>query len=296
MTHIEPLGQIESATHLGTFESGSPEWHQLRSQGIGGSQVGTIAGLNKWESPFTAWAKYTGKIDTEIAYSPAMEWGHRLESVVLQKFQDEHPELQVISEVGTWQNIERPYQIANPDGIAVDEHGNLAVIEIKTARFPDDWETGVPLYYLTQVQWYLSCLDIQRAYVAVLIGGSDYREYEIEADHFQQRADIALVEQFLEAVAQDQAPDWDGSQSTYESVRRIHPNIQDDEVELGELGELCLAAIEKENTVKAEALALKSQVLDKMGFAKRGLVNGQWLFSRQARGTGAPFLVTKKGQ
>jgi len=296
MTEMKWFEQIENATHLGTFESGSPEWHQLRSQGIGGSQVGTIAGLNKWESPYTAWAKYTGKIDSEIADSPAMEWGRRLENVVMEKFQDEHPELEVWDYVGTWQNVERPYQIANPDGIAMDEHGNLSVIEIKTARFPDDWDAGVPLYYLTQVQWYLSCLDIQRAYVAVLIGGSDYREFEIEADHFQQQADIALVEQFLAAVENDKAPDWDGSQSTYETVRRIHPDIQDDEVELGDLGKQLLIANDKENAAKAEALALKSQVLDKMGFAKRGLVNGQWAFTRQSRGTGVPFLVTKKGQ
>ena len=296
MTHIESLGQIEIAQHLGTFESGSPEWHHLRNQGVGGSLVGTIAGLNKWESPYTAWAKYTGQIDDNIPQSPAMEWGHRLESVVLDKFQDEHPELEVVREVGTWQNLERPYQIANPDAIATDEHGNLAVIEIKTARFPDDWDSGVPLYYLTQVQWYLSCLGIQRAYVAVLIGGSDYREYEVEADHFQQEADIALVERWLAAVKDNQAPDWDGSESTYETVRKMHPEIQDDEVELGDLGVEALAALQKESDAKAEALKLKSQVLDKMGLAKRGLVDGQHMFSRQARGSGSPFLVTKKGQ
>lgn len=296
MTHIDPLTQIEDAQHLGTYESNSPEWHQLRSMGIGGSMVGTIAGLNKWESCYTAWAKYTGKISDQIPDSPAMEWGRRLEAVVLDKFADEHPELEVIREVGTWQNVERPYQIANPDALATDQHGNLCVIEIKTARFPDDWAAGVPLYYLTQVQWYLSTLGLQRAYVAVLIGGSDYREYEIEADNFQQQADIALVERFLESVENDQAPAWDGSESTYETVRRIHPDIQDDEVELGDLGNQTLAAIEKEAEAKAEALKLKSQVLDTMGKAKRGLVDGQHLFSRQARGTGSPFLVVKRGQ
>tara|TARA_R110000822_G_scaffold14484_4_gene50912 strand:+ start:495 stop:1379 length:885 start_codon:yes stop_codon:yes gene_type:complete len=293
---MNPLEQIEDATHLGTFESGSKEWHDLRNQGIGGSLVGTVAGLNKWESAYTAWAKYTGKIDREIPDSPAMEWGRRLESVVLDKFKDSHPELEVLDEVGTWQNLERPYQIANPDGIAMDEHGNLVVIEIKTARFPDDWEKGVPLYYLTQVQWYLSCLGIHQAYVAVLIGGSDYREFYIEAEHFQQQADIHLVEKFLMAVKFDQAPDWDGSSSTYETVRRSNPNIQDRDSDLGDLGAQCLAAMEKENAAKAEALALKSQVLDRMGDAKRGLVNNQHVFSRQSRGTGAPFLVAKKGQ
>ena len=295
MTQINLNEQIQVAQCLGVFANNSPEWHELRQGHIGGSLVGTIAGLNKWESPYTAWAKFTGKIPDETTDSPAMEWGRRLEAVVLQKFQDEHEDLDVIQDVGTWQNLERTYQIANPDGLALEPDGSLSVIEIKTARFPDDWENGVPLYYMTQVQWYLSCLGLSKAYVAVLIGGSDYREFEVQADYFQQDADFGLVEEFLDCVDRDQAPDWDGSTSTYETVRKMHPEIRDDEVELGALGDELLQAIENENSAKSAVNKLKSRVLDKMGFAKRGMVNGQHLFSRQARGTGSPFLVAKRG-
>ena len=295
MTQIDLNEQIQVAQCLGVFENNSPEWHELRDGHVGGSLVGTIAGLNKWESPYTAWAKFTGKISDEIPDSPAMEWGRRLESVVLAKFQDEHPELDVFDQIGTWQNLERPYQIANPDGLAVEPDGSLSIVEIKTARVADDWENGVPLYYLTQVQWYLSCLGLSKGYVAVLIGGSDYREFLVDADHFQQQADFGLVEQFLDYCDQDQAPDWDGSMSTYETVRKMHPEIRDDEIELGPLGEELMAAIENENAAKSAVNKLKSRVMDKMGFAKRGMVNGQHTFSRQARGTGSPYLVTKRG-
>jgi len=295
MTHLEIENQIVVAQHLGTFACNSPEWHDLRQGHVGGSLVGTIAGLNKWESPYTAWAKFTGQISDDIPDSPAMEWGRRLESVVLSKFADEHPELRILDEVGTWQNLERPYQIANVDGLAVEPDGSLSVVEIKTARVADDWLDGPPLYYLTQVQWYLSCLGLSKGYVAVLIGGSDYREFEIPADPFQQDADIALVERFLEYCDQNQAPDWDGSQSTYETVRRMHPEIHDQEVELGSLGQNLLKALELESDAKAHVNELKSKVMDKMKFAKRGLVDGQHLFSRQARQTGAPYLVTKRG-
>ena len=157
-----------------------------------------------------------------------------------------------------------------------------------------DWEQGVPLYYLTQVQWYMSCLGLDQAYVAVLIGGSDYREYLVPADPFQQAADIELVENFLKHCEHDIAPAWDGSESTYQTVRTMNPNIQDSEVELGELGEQLQIALAMENAAKETATQLKSQVMDTMGNAKRGLVNGQWAFSRQARGTGVPFIVAKK--
>jgi putative phage-type endonuclease len=287
--------QIQTAKHLGTFDSSQTEWHELRKGKVGGSLVGTIAGLNKWESPYTAWAKFSGHIPDHVPDSPPMEWGRRLEGVVLDKFADEHPELTIQRDVGTWQSLEHSFQIANVDGLAWETDGTLSVVEIKTAKYPDDWADGVPSYYLTQVQWYMSTLGLKKAYVAVLIGGSDYREFEVKADVFQQSADMMMVEQFLECVDENTAPDWDGSTSTYESVRRMNPNIQDSQVELGDVGVALATALEAESNAKAVALALKSEVIDTMGNAKRGMVNGQHMFSRQSRGSGTPFLVTKKG-
>jgi putative phage-type endonuclease len=295
MTQTIKIKQITTAKHLGTFDSSQPEWHELRAGKVGGSLVGTIAGLNKWESAYTAWAKFSGLIPDQIPDSAPMEWGRRLESVVLDKFEDDHQELTIMRDVGTWQSLERAYQIANVDGLAVEPDGSLSVIEIKTAKYPDDWAQGVPAYYLTQVQWYLNCLGLQKAYVAVLIGGSDYREFEVEADLFQQSADIMMVEVFLDYVDEGTAPDWDGSTSTHETVRSMHPDISDSEQELGNIGLDLVIALSIEADAKEKALKLKSQALDKMGNAKRGLVNGQHVFSRQSRGTGTPFLVTKKG-
>ena len=296
---IESIHNIEAADLVGTYEANSPEWHEARSGKIGGSQVGTIAGLNKWESPYTAWAKFTGKIPSEIPDNAAMEWGRRLEAVVIDKFRDDHPEMFVISEAGTWVNKERPYQLANPDAL-LEHDGQVSVLEIKTARYPDDWgpsgsgPEGVPPYYLTQVQWYMSCLGLDKAYVAVLITGSDYREYEVPADKFQQDADIQLVERFLDYCNTDKQPDWDGSESTYSTVRELHPEIEDAEVELGKLGADLQHALTNLDQVERHTRMLKSKVIATMGNAKRGLVNGQHTFSRQARGTGRPFLVTKK--
>lgn len=286
------IENITAAKLIGRYEAHSPEWHEARKQKIGGSMVGTIAGLNKWESPYTAWAKFTGKISDIIPDNPAMEWGRRLEGVVIDKFRDNHPEMFVISDAGTWVNKERPYQLANPDAL-IEVDNKVAVLEVKTARYPDEWENGVPLYYLTQVQWYMSCLGLDLAYVAVLISGSDYREYEVPADKFQQDADIELVERFLAAAENDTAPDWDGSDSTYNTVRLLHPEITDDEVELGSLGSELLIAMDNQHQIEQHAKKLKSKVLATMGLAKRGLVNGEHVFSRQARGTGRPFLVRK---
>jgi putative phage-type endonuclease len=281
---------------LGSFEPGTKEWHDLRSTGIGGSDVGTICGVNPWQSAFTLWAKRTGKVQEEQVDSEAMEWGRRLESVILQKFAESHPEFEIVESPGTYQNKDRPWQLANPDAIAIDkETGEHVIIEIKTARYEDDWANGVPPYYATQVQWYLQTFGFDRAFVVALFSGSKYREFELEGSKFEQEVNMKSVEQFRVYLNEDKQPDYDGATSTYETIRKIHPDIEDGEVELGDLGVHYFNAAAEAGEADKKLTELKSRVLDAMGKAKRGLVDGSWMITRQARSGGSPYLVNKKG-
>jgi len=71
------------------MEPGSPEWHAARAQGIGGSDIAAICELSKFATPLDVWKVKTGRAEPQPE-SPAMEWGHRLESAVLGKFADNH--------------------------------------------------------------------------------------------------------------------------------------------------------------------------------------------------------------
>lgn len=285
---------LGSAVKIGTFENQSAEWHEARAAGIGGSEVGVIIGVNQWESPFTLWAKKLGKIETQPITSEAAEWGTRLEPAVISKFADNHPELEVFSDVGTWSHKDRAWQISNPDGLIWDGK-EMAILEIKTARYEDDWINGIPLSYQAQVQWYLQVFGFSKAYVAVLFSGSKYKEFELLASDFEQEVNLSAVENFKTYIEQDKQPDYDGASNTYETIRLLHPDIDPDgEIELGDLYEHYTNA--QSALAEADKLAteLKSRVLDAMGKAKRGLYDGEWVVSRQARGSGAPFLVNKK--
>jgi len=286
--------KLGEAHLVGLFNNTDKEWHDLRRTGIGGSDVAPICGLSPWTSPFALWAKKTGRIPDDFVPSEAAEWGTRLESVVLDKLVEVHPELKVHREVGTWANSERPWQLANPDAI-FEQDGELGIIEIKTSRFEDDWTNDVPRYYRTQVQWYLQTFGFKRAIVAVLFGGSKYREFEVMADTFEQDANLQAVERFRSFIESDTQPDFDGALSTLEVVRELHPDISDDEVELGQLGSLYFRAVDALAEAESSVNEAKSRVLDAMGSAKRGLVDGEWKITRQARGGGKPFLVNKKG-
>ena len=292
---VDDLENITTARLIGVAESGTAEWLALRESGIGGSEVGTICGLNKWESPFTLWAKKTGQIPREIPDNEAMEWGRRLESVILDKFSDEHPELTLIRDVGTWHHKDRPWQIANPDALFMDQDGNLGIVEVKTAQYEDDWSDGPPLSYQAQVQWYMHTFGLDLAHVIVLFHGNRYREFQLPANPFEQEVNLEIVETFRDLVLHEVAPDFDGALSTYQTVRSLHPEITDDEVELGQLGVYYALAEAELKAAEAKMNEMKSRVLSDMGTAKRGLIEGRWVLSRQARGTGTPYLVMKRG-
>lgn len=286
---------------LGVFENGSPEWHQARATGVGGSDVGTIIGVNKYESPLSLWAKKLGLIDAEVPESEPMYWGTTLEPVVLAEFQKRHPELKVYPSPGTFYHVDRPWQLANPDGVALNpETGEWFVIEIKTARYEDEWDEKqniIPPSYRAQVLWYLQTFGYQRAYVATLFSGSKYREFEVEADAFEQDANLRQVELWRTYLADGTQPDYDGSEATYEAVREMHPEIDPDlpDVELHDIGSLYLIATKDFEQAEAHLREMKARVMDLMGKAKRGLVAGEWIVTRQAKAAGRPYLVNKKG-
>lgn len=195
-----------TAELVGNFENGTPEWLEARMRGIGGSDIGTIVSANKYQTPTDLWAYKTGRAPG-VETTPPMEWGNRLEPVILDKFEEQHPEFTLLRNVGSWRNIEEPWQLANPDAIAVSPIRNW-LVEIKTARYP--WKDGLPASYRFQVQWYMHVLGLDQAIIAVLFGGNQYEEYVIEANKYQQDWLVHHARGFLEYIYEDIAPDaWD---------------------------------------------------------------------------------------
>jgi len=281
--------KINDATLLGTFEPDSPEWHDARANGIGGSEVGTIMGLNQWESAYTLACKRLGLIETEPLTSMAVKLGKILEAPILDLFQAEHPDIEVMT-TGTYS---RGYCHANPDALAT-QNGELIVVEVKTTR---NYWTEVPPSYIAQVQHYLDVLDLNRAVIVALVG-MDYKEYWIDRDDFQIQTQRLMVEMFWSGLQSGTLPDWDGSTSTYETVRALHPEItQGEEIEVSG-GHLLVNAQLAYDQAEAELNQAKSQVMDAMGNAEHAYIEHEGeryrVASRRARGVGKPYLVIHK--
>jgi predicted phage-related endonuclease len=179
MNEIENrIEQSGRAILLGHFESGSPEWHAARA-GIGGSDIGTICGINRWQTRQDLLESAVSGSKGIIEPNLAMRMGTAFEPAIRRLWAEDHPELEVV-ETGTWRSLANPFWTANPDGIIKDREGNLSILEIKFSQareLPESW--------VYQVQWYCMILGLPSATI-VQCSGNKLLEHHIKANVFLQ--------------------------------------------------------------------------------------------------------------
>ena len=285
---IEALG---CAKLLGYYEHASPEWHEAR-KGVAGSLVGSLMGHNPWRSAYTAYYEYLGELPRESnGPSLAMRLGTAFEKPIQELWVADNSEWLTAHNTGTWASVSNPQFKANPDAIIEWADGTLGILEIKFSRNPMN---ELPPHYRDQVMWYLHVLGLKRG-VLVAVANGDLVEHEIEYDPEYAAELEAMANEFLNRIETKIAPDWDGSKSTYETVRILAEGLHDDEVELGDLYPSLIRAKEEMDDVDERLTLLKSKVLHLMDGARNGTYEGEKVITLQVRGTGAPFIVFKRG-
>lgn len=291
---------LGDAVLVGHYEDGSPEWHEARFKGIGGSEIASILGINNFRSRYILWMEKAGIIPRNEDPNPLFEWGHRLEPVIIEKFAEAHPEYAVLPGA-SWRNKDRPYQLANPDGRLLNrETGECEILEIKTSMTGVGWGPGpndIPAKYVAQVRWYLDTFGWHSAWICVLIGLGDYREYRIYADPAKTTEMHEAAAAFTYSLQQNIAPPIDGGEDTYTYLRERNLSI-DPKAKVTLDAEIVeLVATSKANLAHAESemLRAKGHLLAHMGTAKTALdADGKVIAARQAKGEGAvPFVVVK---
>jgi putative phage-type endonuclease len=291
----------------GWFTPGSEEWREFRRWRLGGSEIAAVLGLSPYESPLSLWLRKMGLAGSQ-AKRAEMEWGNRLEPVVADKFfEGNGVHRWGIGTPATYTHPERDWQAASPDAF-VSYTSSAAesadsILEVKTHPYGDGWGVPgtdqIPVYYRTQVLWYLSVLGLDHAHVAVLISGCDYREYKIVLDTQAWTDTQILIDagaKFIESMRRDQRPDIDSHDETYQVLREQHPEIHnDEEYDLGELGLDYLET--KDILTLAERIhkTTRAEVLDAMGSANYGTYLKERIVRRQAKGVdGLPFLASTR--
>jgi putative phage-type endonuclease len=184
-----------------------------RRLGIGGSDIAAIVGINKWSTPLDV---YLEKISTEEPYEEEVqliganpiEWGNIMESVLVKHF-ERTTNSTCETQLETFVHPEYPYMRANVDAKIVGED---ALLECKTAgqfmakQWSDLGGDNIPEPYLLQCAYYAEVANVSKVYIAVLIGGNDFRIYNYDRNATLGNLVLSKVKDFWENHVLKQIP------------------------------------------------------------------------------------------
>jgi len=262
-------------------------WLAARAQWIGASEVAIVVLppelRPRWmKSPYALWAEKRGvpQPDNENA---AMRWGLRLEQAIadqaVEQLRDNMPDLFAVEFPFTvWRHPDAPLA-ATPDRVLFDAPADPVVaglLECKTARSAADWIDGPPLYYQVQVQAQLACTGLSHAWLAVLIGGSDFRLFSQQRNDLFIKRMLDAVRKFWERVDSGEPPDVDGHESTSRAISATHYL---DNGETVQLPPTCIDYDERLQALRAEIAErqaekeeLENRIKTAIGDAKYGVL------------------------
>ena len=257
---------------LGTPEPHSDEWHDLRANGIGASEIAVILGLNPWSSPFALWHAKAGNVEPDRAGNASTYWGWLHEPTIADEWARLHPWADV-QRCGSYARHDDPWMTASPDRLVVDGETTVAVLEVKTARAADDWgpdgSDEIPVYYRAQVVQQMHVMEVPVGYVAALIGGSDFRCYTIDYDPDEAQVLVDAGRAFWQSIADGVPPPIDGSESTGATIRRLHPDVDDaDAIVPAELADEYRAAVADAKAADAVKASATNRLLAALGSAR----------------------------
>ena len=201
------------------------EWLEYRKLGIGGSDASIVCGINRYKSPVKLWMEKTNQLPYQEA-GEAAYWGTQLETLVRDEF-SKRTGIEVKHTNQMLQSEKYPFMLANLDGTCEHPDYGTCVFEAKTASAyrANEWENNsVPYSYVVQVQHYMAVTGYQGAYVAVLIGGNQFRWRFIERDEELISLLIKLEAAFWNHVKSITPPPLDGSEASAKFLAERFPN------------------------------------------------------------------------
>lgn len=291
---VEP-GALEfaSARSLGWMSPADEEWHKLRATGVTGSDIAPILGLSPYDSGFSVWHRkrrlmLEGSV-AEVPETEAMRWGTIMEPVIADHYARLHPRLRVLEAPMYGALGPRAWQLASPDRILVDtETGERSVLEIKTASRADAWRYGPPGHYQAQGMWYLDVLQLKRAVIAVLIGGNDYREYELTYEPKAAQMMRETAERFFESLYGGEPPPVDGHRATYDTVKTLAAGADGADAELSRDEAVdYMTAMAMLNAAQERATQARARVLERIGDGRRAVYGELTVATRAVREDGS---------
>lgn len=285
------------------------EWLALRNTGIGGSDAGTVLGVNPYKTAYQLYLEKRGEIQADdISAKEAVHFGVVLEDVVAAEY-SRRTGNKVERCNAMLRHREHPFVLGNLDRLVWEgdkrpqfkgEIRTRHLLECKTAlgRFIDktmwgpDGTDEVPMAYLAQCQHYMAVTGAELCDLAVLLSGPEFRVYHIRRDDELIAELIARESEFWQCVQAGNAPepDWDHP-TTADVLAKLYPGTDGSEIALPDNAQNWKAVMDeaKEQVKLYEAVATgaKNHLLAQMGNAAVGKLPDGSAFTRKEVKRGA---------
>jgi len=250
------------------------DWLQLRKKSIGGSDAAVCVGMNPWKDKLTLWADKMGYFDGEPDNdNERMRLGRDLEQYVADRFMEATGK-KVRVDNFMYVHDDYDFLTANIDRTVVGEN---AALECKTmSEFGKyDLRAGdIPKQYYCQLQHYMAVMGYDKMYLAILQFGKGFYWYEVARND----DDIAMllaseIEFWNNNVLTKIQPDADGSDSSFETLNKLHPHDNGLSIVLTESDDLIknlLSVQEMKKRIEAQEKSIKAEICSKLGDCTEG--------------------------
>lgn len=278
-------------TKESTKDMSREAWLEKRRLSIGGSDAGTLLGLNPYSSPYALWAEKTGKVIPEdISDKEAVRVGNDLEQYVAERFM-ERTGKKVRKANCFIYNSEYPWAHANIDRDVIGEKAGLEckttssweiLQQCKEGKYPDTW--------YAQVTHYMMVTGAERWYLGVLVLGKGFYEFTIERNEDEIRALAAAEEAFWNRVKSNTPPALDGTEATQTALKTVlgdsRAGQSTDLAGVGNHVTMYCALKERIKEMEAELNEHQAIIMQYMGSAEKGSYgNTKVNFKTQTRKT-----------
>ena len=212
-------------------------WLSCRRQYITGTDAGTIAGVNKYQTPYQLYMEKKGLVKREPANS-AMVWGRRLEPVIRQAYAEESG-LEVKEIPYMLASTKYPWMAGNLDGAVRLPSGEWAVLEIKNLGSytgSTEYANGLSGFaspsHVLQLYHYMILVSCRKSVLCCLLSGQTLVHQIIEYDDETANALITLEKSFYTSLKRDIAPPVTGDDNNL--LAQLYPKAEKKELQLPE--------------------------------------------------------------
>lgn len=204
------------------------EWLKLRKKYIGGSDAASIIGLNDYQSPYALWCEKCG-ITPEFEGNLRTRIGTEMEPIIARLFEEETGK-KVRNCNFSLVNDKYPWALCDVDRMVVGEDAILEIKSTSSLNLKHYKNGDYPARFYVQCQHYLAVTEREKAYLAVLIGNSDFKIFEIERDENEIAALMDAEKQFHEYMVKKHEPP--AVAADVESLDIVYPSSTGGSIEL----------------------------------------------------------------